>query len=90
MATGWSRLSVDLIPNLSRLLFSRGFEPNIDYDREQVESMRRALETHPAVMLFSHRSNLDSAVLTVALHENRMPRVHVFGGLNMAFGLGGG
>jgi len=89
MATGWSRLSVDLIPNLSRLLFSRGFEPNIDYDREQVESMRRALATHPAVMLFSHRSNLDSAVLTVALHENRMPRVHVFGGLNMAFGLWG-
>ena len=89
MATGWSRLSVDLIPTLSRMLFSRGFDPRIDYDREQVEAMRRALETHPAVMLWSHRSNLDSAVLTVALQENRLPRAHVFGGINMAFGFMG-
>ena len=89
MATGWSRLSVDLVPALARLLFSRGFEPSIDYDREQIESMRTALKAHPAVMLFSHRSNLDSAVLTVALHENRMPRAHVFGGINLAFGIWG-
>ncbi|MBV8929966.1 MAG: glycerol-3-phosphate 1-O-acyltransferase [Mycobacteriaceae bacterium] len=85
MATGWSRLSVDLIPNLSRAIFSRGFDPNIDYDRDEVERMRGALETHPAVMLWSHRSNLDSAVVTVALHENRLPPAHVFGGINMAF-----
>ena len=85
MATGWSRLSVDLIPNLSRAIFSRGFDPNIDYDRGQVERMRHGLETHPAVMLWSHRSNLDSAVVTVALHENRLPPAHVFGGINMAF-----
>ena len=89
MATGWSRLSVDLIPTLSRMLFSRGFDPNIDYDREQVERMRRGLETHPAVLLFSHRSNLDAAVLTVAMQENRLPRAHVFGGINMAFGFMG-
>ncbi|MGV0835086.1 glycerol-3-phosphate 1-O-acyltransferase [Mycolicibacterium thermoresistibile] len=85
MATGWSRVSVDLIPTLSRAIYSRGFDPRIDYDREQVEAMRRGLETHPAVMLWSHRSNLDSAVLTVALHENRLPPAHVFGGINMAF-----
>jgi glycerol-3-phosphate O-acyltransferase len=87
LATGWSRVSVDLIPELGRLIYSRGFEPNIDYDRDQVERMRRSLETHPAVMLFSHRSNLDSAVLTVALQENRLPRAHLFAGINMAFGL---
>jgi glycerol-3-phosphate O-acyltransferase len=89
MATGWSRLSVDLIPTLSRMLFSRGFDPRIDYDREQVERMRSGLESHPAVMLFSHRSNLDAAVLTVAMQENRLPRAHLFGGINMAFGFMG-
>jgi glycerol-3-phosphate O-acyltransferase len=89
MATGWSRLSVDLIPTLSRAMFSRGFDPRIDYDREQVEAMRRGLETHPAVMLWSHRSNLDTAVLTAALQENKLPRAHVFGGINMAFGFMG-
>lgn len=86
LATGWSRFSVDLIPNFSKFLYSRGFDPNIDYDPAQVESMRHALETHPAVMLWSHRSNLDSAVLTVALQENRLPRANLFAGINMSFG----
>ncbi len=89
LATGWSRFSVDLIPTLSKLIYSRGFDPNIDYDHEQVEAMRRALETHPAVMLWSHRSNLDSAVLTVALQENRLPRANLFAGINMSFGFMG-
>jgi glycerol-3-phosphate O-acyltransferase len=88
MATGWSRISVDLQAALSRLLI-RGFDPTIDYDEYQVAAMRTALESHPAVMLWSHRSNLDSAVLTVALQENGLPKTHVFGGLNMAFGLMG-
>jgi glycerol-3-phosphate O-acyltransferase len=88
MATGWSRVSVDLQAALGRLLI-RGFDPAIDYDEYQVAAMRSALEEHPAVMLWSHRSNLDSAVLTVAMQENGLPKTHVFGGLNMAFGLMG-
>src|ERR1700757_193179 len=86
MATGWTRVSVDLTPALFRSMFSRGFDPNIDYDREQVEAMRRALQMHPGVLLFSHRSNLDGPVLTVAMAENRLPRPHIFGGINMSFG----
>ncbi len=85
MATGWSRVSVDLQAALSRLLI-RGFDHEIDYDEYQLSAMRSALEAHPAVMLWSHRSNLDSAVLTVALQENKLPKTHVFGGINMAFG----
>jgi glycerol-3-phosphate O-acyltransferase len=89
MATGWSRLSVDLIPALAKSLFARGFDPEIDYDQYQVAAMRAALQSYPAVLLWSHRSNLDSAVLTVALAENGLPKTHVFGGINMAFGLMG-
>lgn len=89
LATGWSRFSIDLIPTLSRLIYSRGFEPKIDYDGQQVDAMRQALETHPAVMLWSHRSNLDSAVLAVALQENQLPRANLFAGINMSFGLMG-
>ena len=44
MATGWSRVSVDFVPALGRFIFSRGFDPAIDYDPEQVESMRTRLE----------------------------------------------
>ena len=89
LATGWSRFSVDLIPTLGRAIFSRGFDPNIDYDRAEIEAMRVALENHPAVLLFSHRSYLDGAIVPVAMQENRLPPVHTFAGINLSFGFMG-
>ena len=89
LATGWSRFSVDLIPSMGRAIFSRGFDPKIDYDRDEVESMRHALEAHPAVLLFSHRSYLDGAIVPVAMQENRLPPVHTFAGINLSFGFMG-
>ena len=89
LSTGWSRFSVDLIPSLGRAIFSRGFDPNIDYDRAEVESMRRGLEHHPAVLLFSHRSYLDGVIVPVAMQENRLPPVHTFAGINLSFGFMG-
>lgn len=89
LGTGWSRFSVDLIPSIGRAIFSRGFDPNIDYDRAEVEQMRQALESHPAVLLFSHRSYLDGAIVPVAMQENRLPPVHTFAGINLSFGFMG-
>jgi glycerol-3-phosphate O-acyltransferase len=89
LSTGWSRFSVDLIPSMGRAIFSRGFDPNIDYDRAEVEAMRRGLEHHPAVLLFSHRSYLDGAIVPVAMQENRLPPVHTFAGVNLSFGFMG-
>ena len=86
LSTGWSRFSVDLLPSFGRAVFSRGFDPNIDYDKTQIESMRHALETHPAVLLFSHRSYLDGVIVPVAMQENRLPPVHTFAGINLSFG----
>jgi glycerol-3-phosphate O-acyltransferase len=88
LATGWSRASVDLVGVLGRL-FSRGFDREIDYDEYQVAALRNALEAHPAVLLFSHRSYIDGAVMPVAMQENRLPPVHVFAGVNLAFGIMG-
>ncbi len=89
LATGWSRVSVDLIPNLSRLIFKRGFDPEIDYDGSEIDALRSALAAHPAVLLFSHRSYLDGAVVPAAMQENRLPPVHMFAGINLAFGFMG-
>lgn len=89
LSTGWSRFSVDLIPTLGRAIFSRGFDPNIDYDNTEIESLRNALEMHPAVLLFSHRSYLDGVIVPVAMQENRLPPVHTFAGINLSFGFMG-
>ena len=89
LATGWSRFSVDLIPNIGRAIFSRGFDPRIDYDSPQIESMRRSLEDHPAVLLWSHRSYLDGVIVPVAMQENKLPPAHTFAGINLSFGFMG-
>lgn len=89
LSTGWSRFSVDLIPSLGRAIFSRGFDPRIDYDRAEIEQMRQALEQHPAVLLFSHRSYLDGVIVPVAMQENRLPPVYTFAGINLSFGVMG-
>ncbi len=86
MVTGWGRLLVDVLPRAWRMMFRRGFDREIDVDQGQVTRVRATLEQYPAVVLWSHRSNLDHPVLTVAMHENGLPKAHTFGGINMAFG----
>jgi glycerol-3-phosphate O-acyltransferase len=86
LAAGWSRRLIDIMPNVGRLIFQRGFDPQIDYDESQVERVRAATERYPAIFLWSHRSNLDNLVLSAAMQEKGLPPAHVFAGINMAFG----
>jgi glycerol-3-phosphate O-acyltransferase len=86
LAAGWSRRLIDVMPTLGRLIFQRGFDPQIDYDKSQVERLRAAMQRHPCVFLWSHRSNLDNLVLTAAMQEQGLPPAHLFAGINMAFG----
>jgi glycerol-3-phosphate O-acyltransferase len=86
LAAGWSRRLIDVLPTVGRLIFQRGFDPQIDYDETQVERLRAALARYPSIMLWSHRSNLDNLVLTAAMQEQGLPPAHVFAGINMAFG----
>ncbi len=86
LAAGWSRRLIDIMPAIGRLIFQRGFDPQIDYDETQVERLRAAMQRHPCVFLWSHRSNLDNLVLTAAMQEKGLPPAHLFAGINMAFG----
>jgi glycerol-3-phosphate O-acyltransferase len=86
LAAGWSRRLIDIFPTIGRLIFQRGFDPQIDYDETQVERLRAATARNPGIFLWSHRSNLDSLVLAAAMQEKGLPPAHLFAGANMAFG----
>jgi glycerol-3-phosphate O-acyltransferase len=86
LAAGWSRRLIDVMPVIGRLIFQRGFDPQIDYDDSQVERLRAATQRQPGILLWSHRSNLDTLVLAAALQEKGLPPAHLFAGVNMAFG----
>ena len=89
LATGWSRFSVDLLPNLGRSVFSRGFDPNIDYDHTGGRDDAGALETHPAVLLSRTGRIWTASSFRVAMQENHLPPVHTFAGINLSFGSDG-
>ena len=41
LVAGWSRRLIDIMPTVGRLIYSRGFDPQIDYDPAQVERLQR-------------------------------------------------
>ncbi len=86
LATGWGRLFVDLVPRIDRMIFQRGFDPKVDVVRDQIDRLRTTMASHPVIFLWSHRSNLDTPVLNVVLHEEGLPLPHLFAGINMSFG----
>ena len=86
LAAGWSRRLIDVLPTVGRLIFQRGFDPQIDYDEAQVERLRAALQRHPGIMLWSHRSYLDNLVLTAVMQEQGLPPAHVFADIGLSFG----
>jgi glycerol-3-phosphate O-acyltransferase len=86
LVAGWSRRFIDIMPTVGRLIFQRGFDPQIDYDDTQVERLRAAMQRNPCIFLWSHRSNLDNLALTAAMQEKGLPPAHLFAGINMSFG----
>lgn len=85
LRTAHSPFAIDLMMQLARSLFSRGYGAQVDYDQAQIERTRDALERAPGIILPSHKSNLDSAVTSVAFADNRLAVPTTFGGINMAF-----
>jgi glycerol-3-phosphate O-acyltransferase len=85
LRTAHSPFAIDLMMQLARGLFSRGYGAQIDYDQAQIERTREALERAPGIILPSHKSNLDSAVTSVAFADNRLAVPTTFGGINLAF-----
>ena len=85
LRTAHSPYAIDLMMQVARGLFSRGYGAQIDYDQAQIERTRAALERAPGIILPSHKSNLDSAVTSVAFADNRLATPTTFGGINMAF-----
>lgn len=85
LRTAHSPFAIDVMMQLARGLFTRGYGAQIDYVPAQIERAREALERAPGIILPSHKSNLDSAVTSVAFADNRLAVPTTFGGINLAF-----
>src|SRR5262245_13145210 len=85
MVTGYSRFLLDIMARWGQVLKRSSYGDEVDYDPAQVERVRDEINRHAAVMLPSHKSNLDGMIIPIVMHENGLPPVHTFAGINMAF-----
>jgi glycerol-3-phosphate O-acyltransferase len=80
---------IDLRDRFENFVLSLGYNKEVDFQEDDLEWLREVLQSHPAVLLFTHKTYIDSMALTSTLFENDFPMLHIFGGINMSFaGLG--
>jgi len=85
IAATHSTYVIDVVANIIRYMYTRGYSEALHYDRAQLEKIYGLAQRYPVVFLPSHKSNLDHLVLQYALHENGHPPNHTAGGINMNF-----
>ncbi len=85
IAASHSTFVIDLVVQLWRLLYQRGYGETLHHDPEEIERVRQLSQQHPVVFLPSHKSNLDHGVLQTVLHQAGLPPNHTAGGINMNF-----
>lgn len=89
MAATPSPNGLDLVSELGRFMYTRGFEEELDYLPEDVERVRQITRDKPVAFVFTHKSHIDGFLLYTFFHDLNLPPVHTFGGINMGFfGLG--
>jgi glycerol-3-phosphate O-acyltransferase len=85
IAATHSPLVIDLVIQLIRWMYTRGYDESLVYDKTAMKTIAALEERHPVVFLPTHKSNLDHLVLQYALHAHGLPPNHTAGGINMNF-----
>jgi glycerol-3-phosphate O-acyltransferase len=85
IAATHSTFVIDLVAQLIRLMYTRGYSETLHYDAKKLDQIQAMAQKHSVVFLPTHKSNLDHLVLQYMLHENGHPQNHTAGGINMNF-----
>jgi len=89
LAASPSTLFVDLRARLDNWILSLAYNKNVVCPEQDLERLREIIQTKPSMLLFTHKTYIDSIALTSKLFENDFPMLHIFAGANMGFaGLG--
>jgi glycerol-3-phosphate O-acyltransferase len=82
-------LFVDLRARFDQFILSLGYNKDVVCRDQDLERVREIVATRPAMLLFTHKTYLDSVALTAKMFEYDFPMLHIFAGANMGFaGLG--
>ena len=85
MAADHRTFVLDLMVSLSRFLYRKGFDPQIQYLDTDVKRVRELSQQFPVCFLMTHKSYLDGCVMASLVYELDLPPLHLFGGINLDF-----
>jgi glycerol-3-phosphate O-acyltransferase len=89
LAASPSTLFVDLRARLDNWILSLAYNKNVVCPEKDLERLRQIIQTKPSMLLWTHKTYIDSIALTSKLFANDFPMLHIFAGANMGFaGLG--
>ncbi|MDX1379709.1 MAG: 1-acyl-sn-glycerol-3-phosphate acyltransferase, partial [Xanthomonadales bacterium] len=82
-------LFVDLRARFDNFILGLGYDRNVVCRPEDLERVREIVQSRPAMLLWTHKTYIDSVALTAKMFEHDFPMLHIFAGANMGFaGLG--
>jgi glycerol-3-phosphate O-acyltransferase len=82
-------LFIDLRARFDNFILGLGYDKNVVCRKQDLERVRETVQSRPAMLLFTHKTYIDSVALTAKLFEYDFPMLHIFAGANMGFaGLG--
>jgi len=84
-----SSLFIDLRARFDSWVMRLSYGGNVVIRDEDLARVRDIVQFHPSMLLFTHKTYIDSIALTATLFENDFRMLHIFAGINMNFaGLG--
>lgn len=70
-------------------VLSRGYDRSIDVNPQEIKQLTRLMRRHPVAFVMTHKSYMDSLVLSLVLARHGLPIPFTFAGINLDFfGLG--
>ena len=82
-------LFIDLRARFDNWVMSLSYGGEVVFRDKDLERVGGIVQNHPAMLLFTHKTYMDSIALTSTLFENDFRMLHIFAGINMNFaGLG--
>jgi len=82
-------LFIDFRARFDNWVMSLSYNGDIVFREEDLKRVGEIVQSNPAMLLFTHKTYIDSIALTATLFENDFRMLHIFAGINMSFaGLG--
>ena len=76
---------IDLRAMFDNFVLSLGYKKGVVCRDEDLENLRRIVQTRPTMLLWTHKTYIDSVALTAKLYEKDFPMLHIFAGINVGF-----